>query len=210
VTQVFVVHPATPQPRLIRRASDCVRSGGLIVYPTDTTYAFGCRMGDKDASDRIRSIRQLPPEHHFTLICSGIAQAAQYARMDDMRFRTIKRAGSGHYVFILAATKEVPRRLQHPRRRTIGVRLTGHPVATALLEELAEPLLSSTLQLQGEDLALNEADEIRARLTGRVDLILDAGPCGLEPSTVVDLTGDVPAVLRQGKGPISRLGVLAD
>lgn len=207
MTHAFSVHPADPQARLIRRAADCVRSGGLIAYPTDTTYAFGCRIGDKDAADRIRALRQLPPEHHFTLVCSGIAQAAQYARMDDMRFRIIKRAGCGDYVFILPATREVPRRLQHARKKAIGVRLTDHPVAAALLQELSEPLLSSTLQLPGDAYALNEADEIRQRLAGRIDLILDAGPCGLEPSTVIDLTGETPAVLRTGKGPIGRLGL---
>jgi tRNA threonylcarbamoyl adenosine modification protein (Sua5/YciO/YrdC/YwlC family) len=210
VTQTFSVHPANPPARLIRRAADCVRSGGLIAYPTDTTYAFGCRIGDKEAADRIRALRQLPPEHHFTLVCSGIAQAAQYARMDDTRFRTIKRAGCGDYVFILPATREVPRRLQHPRKKAIGVRLTDHPVAVALLEELSEPLLSSTLRLPGEAYPLNDADDIRERLAGRIDLILDAGPCGLEQSTVIDLTTETPAVLRAGKGPIGRLGLGPD
>ena len=210
MTQAFSIHPANPQPRLVRRAADCVRSGGLIAYPTDTTYAFGCRIGDKDAADRIRALRQLPQEHHFALVCLGIAQAAQYARMDDVRFRTVKRAGSGDYVFILPATREVPRRLQHPRKKAIGVRITNHPVAKALLEELSEPLLSSTLQLPGDTYPLNDADEIRDRLEGRIDLVLDAGPCGLEPSTVVDLTADTPAVLRAGKGPVGRLGLWPD
>jgi tRNA threonylcarbamoyl adenosine modification protein (Sua5/YciO/YrdC/YwlC family) len=209
VTQAFAIHPANPQARLIRRAADCVRSGGVIAYPTDTTYALGCRIGDKDAADRMRSIRALAPEHHLTLVCSEIAQAALYARMDDVRFRMIKRAGSGDYVFILPATREVPRRLQHPRRKAIGVRLTMHPVAAALIAELAEPLLSTTLHLPGDDYPINDADDIRARMTGRVDLILDAGPCGMEPSTVVDLTGEEFMVVRSGKGPIDRLGMLA-
>ncbi|MPZ42223.1 MAG: threonylcarbamoyl-AMP synthase [Betaproteobacteria bacterium] len=205
----IAIHPADPQARLIRRAADCVRSGGVIAYPTDTTYALGCRIGDKDASDRMRAIRALAPEHHLTLVCSGIGQAALYARMDDMRFRTIKRAGSGEYVFILPATREVPRRLQHPQKKAIGVRLTVHPVAAALIAELAEPLLSTTLQLPGDDYPMNDADEIRARMAGRIDLILDAGPCGMEPSTVVDLTGVAPVVIRKGKGPIDRLGLPA-
>jgi tRNA threonylcarbamoyl adenosine modification protein (Sua5/YciO/YrdC/YwlC family) len=209
VTQTLCVHPVNPQLRLIRRAADCVRSGGLIAYPTDTTYAFGCRIGDKEAADRIRALRQLSPEHHFTLVCSGIGQAAQYARMDDVRFRTVRRARGGDYVFILPATREVPRRLQHPRKKTIGVRLTEHPVAAAVLQELAEPLVSSTLQLPGDEYALNDADEIEQRLAGRIDLVLDAGPGGLEPSTVVDLTTDVPVVLRAGKGPLERIGLHA-
>lgn len=208
MTQVFAIHPVNPQIRLIRRAADAIRSGAVVAYPTDTSYALGCRIGDKDAADRIRAIRALSPEHHLTLVCASIAQVAQYARMDDARFRTIKRAGSGDYVFILTASREVPRRLQHPRRRTIGVRLTTHPVALALLAELGEPLLSSTLKLPGDDYPLHDPDEIRSRLAGRIDLILDAGPCGMEPSTVVDLTGDMPVVVRKGKGPISRLGLV--
>jgi len=208
MTQVFSVHPVDPQVRLIRRAADFIRSGGVVAYPTDTSYALGCRIGDKEAADRIRSIRALPPEHLFTLVCSSIAQAAQYARMDDVRFRTIKRAGGGDYVYILPASREVPRRLQHPRRRTIGVRLITHPVALALLAELGEPLLSSTLQLPDDDYPLNDPDEIRSRLAGRIDVILDAGPCGMEPSTVVDMTGDMPVVLRKGKGSIGRLGLV--
>ena len=208
MTQIFSIHPVDPQARLIRRAADYIRSGAVIAYPTDTSYALGCRIGDKNASDRIRSIRALSPDRHFTLVCSGIAQAAQYARLDDARFRTIKRAHSGDYVFILTASREVPRRLQHPRRRTIGVRLIAHPVALALLAELAEPLLSSTLKLPGDDYPMNDPEEIRDRLAGRIDLVLDAGPCGMEPSTVVDLTGDVPVVLRKGKGAVSRLGLV--
>ncbi|HEX2212818.1 MAG TPA: L-threonylcarbamoyladenylate synthase [Mycobacterium sp.] len=207
MSQVFSIHPVNPQARLIRRAADCVRSGGVIAYPTDTTYALGCRIGDKEASDRMRAIRALSPDHHLTLVCSGIAQAAQYARMDDLRFRTVKRASSGDYVFILPATREVPRRLQHPRRKTIGIRLAGHPVAAALLVELAEPLLSTTLQFPGDPYPLNDAEEIRSRLGKRIDLILDAGSCGVEPSTVVDLTGALPVVLRKGKGPVGRLGL---
>jgi tRNA threonylcarbamoyl adenosine modification protein (Sua5/YciO/YrdC/YwlC family) len=211
MTQVFAVHPQSPQTRLVRRAADIVRAGGLIAYPTDTSYALGCRIGDRDAADRIRTVRELGPNHHFTLVCLAIAQAAQYARIDDTRFRIIKQAGAGDFVFILVATREVPRRLQHPRRRTIGIRWIGHPVAKALLEELGEPLLSSTLQLPGDLHPLNEGDEIHARLAGRIDCLLDAGPCGIEPSTVVDLTGPSPVVVREGRGRLERIGfVVAD
>ena len=211
MTQFFSVHPQTPQARLVRRAAEVVRAGGLIAYPTDTSYALGCRIGDRDAAERMRVLRELDPNHHFTLVCLTIAQAAQYARIDDTRFRIVKQAGAGDFVFILLATREVPRRLQHPRRRTIGIRLIGHPVAKALLEELGEPLLSSTLQLPEDLHPLNDGDEIVARLAGRIDLVLDAGPCGIEPSTVVDLTGQLPVVVREGKGRLESIGlVVAD
>ena len=208
MAQYLSVHTKNPQPRLIRRVADVVHSGGVIVYPTDSCYALGCRIGDKDAAARIRTIRALPEGHHLTLVCAGLAQVAQYARLDDARFRTIKRITPGSYVFILPATKEVPRRLQHPRRKTIGVRVPDHAVVMALLAELHEPLLSSTLLLEDEEYPLNDVDAIRARLDRRVDLVLDAGPCGLEPSTVVDLTGDVPVVIRKGKGPTAGFGWL--
>ena len=206
MAQYLTVHPKNPQPRLIRQAADVVHSGGVIVYPTDSCYALGCRIGDKDAAERIRTIRALPEGHHLTLVCAGLAQVAQYARLDDARFRTIKRITPGSYVFILPATREVPRRLQHPRRKTIGVRVPDHEVVMALLAELREPLLSSTLLLDGDEYPLNDAAAIRTRLDRRVDLVLDSGPCGLEPSTVVDLTGDMPAVVRKGKGPTAGYG----
>ena len=194
MAQYLVVHPDNPQLRLIRRAAAIVQSGGVIAYPTDSCYALGCRIGDKEAAQRMRTIRGLPEEHHLTLVCANLAQVAQYARVDDRHFRTMKHVTPGSYVFILAATKEVPRRVQHPRRKTIGVRLPDHEVVKALIDELREPLLSTTLLLEGDDFPLNDADEIRARLDRRIDLVLDAGPCGLEPSTVVDLTGDLPVV----------------
>ena len=206
MARYLTVHPKNPQPRLIRQAADVVHSGGVIVYPTDSCYALGCRIGDKDAAERIRTIRALPESHHLTLVCAGLAQVAQYARLDDARFGTIKRITPGSYVFILAATREVPRRLQHPRRKTIGVRVPDHEVVMALLAELREPLLSSTLLLDGDEYPLNDAEAIRTRLDRRVDLVLDSGPCGLEPSTVVDLTGDMPAVIRKGKGPTAGYG----
>ena len=206
MAQYLAVHPENPQIRLIRRAADIVRSGGVIAYPTDSCYALGCRIGDKEAAQRMRTIRGLPEGHHLTLVCGSLGQVAQYAHVDDRHFRTMKRVTPGSYVFILAATKEVPRRVQHPRRKTIGVRLPDHQVVKALLDELGEPLLSSTLLLEGDDYPLNDADEIRTRLDRRIELVLDAGPCGLEPSTVVDLTGDVPLVVRTGKGPTTGLG----
>ncbi len=208
MAQYLVVHPTDPQLRLIRRAAQIVRNGGVIAYPTDSCYALGCRIGDKAAADRIRAIRGLPDGRHLTLVCANIAQLAQYARVDDDRFRVIKRVTPGSYVFIMPATKEVPRRLQHPRRKTIGVRVPDHAVVKALLEELGEPLLSTTLLLTGDEYPLNDADEIRGRLDRKLDLVLDAGPCGLEPSTVVDLTGDSITLIRAGKGPIAGLGLV--
>ncbi len=206
MAQYLTVHPLDPQPRLIRRAAEIVRDGGVIAYATDSCYALGCRIGDKDASDRIRAIREVPETHHMTLVCANLGQVAQYARVDDLRFRLMKRVTPGSYVFILPATREVPRRLQHPKRKTIGIRVPNHPVVKALLEELCEPLLSSTLHLTGDDFPLNDADEIRRRLDKRLELVLDSGPCGVEPSTVVDLTGDEPMVTRRGKGATAGFG----
>ena len=206
MAQYLAVHPLNPQPRLIRRGAEIVRSGGVIAYATDSCYALGCRIGDKDAADRIRAIRDLPETHHLTLVCCNMAQVAQYARVDDMRFRIMKRVTPGSYVFILPATREVPRRLQHPKRKTIGIRIPDHAVVKALLGELGEPLLSSTLHLAGDDNPLNDADEIRERLDKQLDVVLDSGPCGIEPSTVVDLTGEEPTVVRKGKGPTAGFG----
>jgi len=206
VAQYLSIHPEDPQPRLIRRAAEIVRTGGVIAYATDSCYALGCRIGDKNAADRIRGIRELPDTHHLTLVCLTLGQVAQYARVDDMRFRIMKRVTPGSYVFLLPATKEVPRRLQHPKRKTIGIRLPDHPVVRGLLEELGEPLLSSTLHLPGDDFPLNDADEIRTRLDKRLELVLDSGPCGVVPSTVVDLTGDDAVVVRRGKGATAGFG----
>lgn len=200
MAQFFVIHPDNPQPRLVRQAVDIVRAGGVIVYPTDSCFALGCHVGDKSAMERIRLIRQVDSHHHFTLVCRDIAEAALYARINDRDFRAIKSAVHGSYTFILRATRDVPRRLQHPRRRTIGVRFPQHRVAHALLTELGEPLLSSTLLLPGDTTALSEAEEIRSRLERAVDLIIDAGSCDIVPSTVVDLTQELPVVMRIGKG----------
>ena len=185
---------------MIRQAVDIIRKGGVIVYPTDSCYALGCHVGDKAAMERIRAIRGVDARHHFGLLCRDLAEAATYARIDDRQFRLIKAAIPGSYTFILHATREVPRRLLHPRRKTIGVRIPGHRVVQALLAELGEPLLSSTLLLPGDTDPLSDAQEIRERLERRVDLILESGSCGVVPTTVVDLTADVPVVTRQGKG----------
>jgi len=205
MAQFFSVHPTTPQPRLITRAAEIARQGGVIVYPTDSCYALGCHIGDKEAMIRLRRIRGVDERHHFTLMCRDLAQVGTYAHIDNVRFRLLKKLTPGSYTFILQASREVPRRLMHPKRRTIGVRIPDHPVAQALLAELGEPLLSSTLILPGDEEPLNDADEIRARLQRQVDLVLDAGACGIEPSTVVDLTGAAPEILRVGRGAIDPL-----
>ncbi len=200
MAQFFSIYPDNPQPPLICQAVEIVRAGGVIVYPTDSCFALGCDAGNKAATERIRAIREVGKRHHFTLVCRNLAQAALYARIDDRRYRLIKSALHGSYTFILQATREVPRRLQHPRRKTIGVRFPAHRVAHALLIELGEPLLSSTLLLPGDDAPLSDAHEIRDRLEHRVDLVIDAGPCDVVPSTVVDMTHEVPLITRQGKG----------
>lgn len=206
MAQYFIIHPDNPQPRLIRQAADIVGGGGVIVCPTDSCYALGCHVGDKSAMERIRAIRGVDARHHFGLLCRDLAEAATYARIDDRQFRLIKAATPGSYAFILQATREVPRRLLHPRRKTIGVRIPAHRVAQALLAELGEPLLTSTLILPGAGLPLDDAHEIRSRLEHRIDLVIDSGSCGIVPTTVVDLTGDVPVVTRQGKGDAEALG----
>ena len=194
--------------RLIRQAVAIIRDGGVVVMPTDSCYALGCRVGDKAAMERIRAIRGVDARHHFGLLCRDLAEAATYARIDNRQFRLIKAATPGSYTFILHATREVPRRLLHPRRKTIGVRIPAHRVVQALLVELGEPLLSSTLMLPGDPEPLNDAAEIRARLERRVDLILDGGSCGVVPTTVVDLTEPVPVITRQGKGEAGVFGEL--
>ena len=184
-----------------------MRAGGVIVYPTDSCYALGCHIGDKAAMERIRAIRQVNQRHHLTLVCRNLAEIAQYAKVDNSQFRLLKAATPGSYTFILQATREVPKRLLHPSRRTIGLRVPDHEVAQALLAELGEPLLSSTLLLPADDAPLNEAEEIRERLEHDVELVLDAGSCGIVPTTVIDLTGDAPVITRVGKGSTSAFGV---
>ncbi|HYH41585.1 MAG TPA: L-threonylcarbamoyladenylate synthase [Burkholderiales bacterium] len=208
MAQLFTIHPENPQVRLIRQAAECVRAGGVIVYPTDSCYALGCQIGDKAAMERIRAIRQVDEHHNLTLVCRDLAEIAQYARVDNSQFRMLKATTPGSYTFILQATREVPKRLMHPRRRTIGLRVPDHRIAHALLAELGEPLLSSTLILPGDDLPLNDAEEIRERLEQAVDLVIDGGPCGIEPTTVVDLTGDAPVITRMGRGAAAAFGIL--
>lgn len=207
MTQFFSIHPANPQPRLIRQAAELVRSGKVIAYPTDSCYALGCRLDDREAIERMRAIRALDAKHHLTLVCRDLSEVARYARVDNRQFRLLKSATPGSYTFILEATREVPKRLQHPRRNTIGLRVPDHPVAQALLGELDEAILSTSLVLPGDELPLNDAEEIRERLEGQVDLIIDSGACGFETTTVVDLTGAGPQVLRAGKGQLGVFGL---
>jgi tRNA threonylcarbamoyl adenosine modification protein (Sua5/YciO/YrdC/YwlC family) len=206
LSQFFSIHPDNPQQRLIRQAVEIIRAGGVIVAPTDSCYALACHAGDKAAMERIRTIRGVDARHHFGLLCRDLAEAATYARIDNSQFRLIKAATPGSYTFILHATREVPRRLMHPRRKTIGVRIPANRVAQALLAELGEPLVSSTLILPGHAEPLNDAREIRDRLEHHVDLILDCGSCGVVPTTVVDMTEAMPVVTRQGRGDAKLLG----
>lgn len=200
MSQFFQIHPDNPQPRLIRQAVEMLRQGAVIVYPTDSAYALGCHLGDKKALDRIREIRRVDDKHNFTLVCRDLSQAATYAKMDNTAYRLINAHTPGPYTFILPATREVPRRLLHPKRRTIGIRIPDNRIVRALLEELGEPIMSSTLILPGEEMPLTDPYEIREILEHQVDLVIDGGYCDLEPTTVVDLTGDLPQVVRRGKG----------
>ncbi len=202
MAQYFEIHPQNPQPRFTRRAVELVRAGAVIAYPTDSCYALGCHIGDKDALERVRRIRQADKHHHFTLVCCDLAEIAKYARVETWQFRLLKACTPGPYTFLLAATRETPRRLQHPKRRTIGIRIPDHPVPLALLRELGEPLMSSTLILPGDELPLTDGVEIRERLDHEVDAILDAGHCGIEPTTVVDLAVSPPVIVRKGRGSL--------
>lgn len=203
MTRLVAIHPDNPQPRLLVQAAEFVREGALVALPTDSCYALGCRLGDKEALDRIRSIRQMDERHHLTLMVRDLSQIATYARVDNTQYRLLKAATPGSYVFILEGSKELPRRVLHPKRKTIGLRIPDHPVALALLEELGEPLLTCTLQLPGDEAPLTEGWEIQDRLDGQVDWILDAGYCGIEPTTVIDLTGSAPQLVRAGRGPLN-------
>lgn len=200
MTQRFQVHPQNPQVRLIRQAAQVLRDGGLVVYPTDSCYAFGCLLGNRGGVERIERIRATGRDHNFTLVCRDLSEIATYAKVENWAYRLLKSLTPGPYTFILRATREVPRRFQNPKRQTIGIRVPDHPVPAALLGELNEPLVSSTLLLPDFEQPLSDPDEIEAAVRGRVDLIIDAGSCGVEPTTVLDLTGDVPELLRQGKG----------
>ena len=206
MSQYFSIHPENPQQRLVRQAAEIVRGGGVIAYPTDSCYALGCHLGDKVAQERIREIRGVDEHHHFTLVCRNLAEIATFAKVDNSQFRLLKANTPGSYTFILQASREVPRRLQHPKRSTIGLRVPDHVVTLALLEELNEPLLSMTLMLPGWD-APREAWEIREELEHQVDLVIDAGACAHEMTTVIDLTGDTPELVRRGRGDPAPFGL---
>ncbi len=206
MSQFFTLHPTHPETRLIKRAVDIVRAGGVIAYPTDSCYALGCHIGDKTAMERIRRIRDVDERHHFTLVCRDLSEIGTFAKVNNAQYRLLKAHTPGSYTFILQATRELPRRLAHPKRATIGVRVPEHTATRALLTELNEPLLSSTLMLPGDDDPLNDAEEIRKRLNHQLDLILDGGACGIEPTTVIDLSEEQPILVRRGKGEVASFG----
>jgi tRNA threonylcarbamoyl adenosine modification protein (Sua5/YciO/YrdC/YwlC family) len=200
MAQRLKLHLATPQLRFLRATARCLAEGGVVVYPTDSCYALGCALGAKGAMERIQKLRQTGKDHFFTVVCRDLAEIARFARIDNSQYRLLRSFTPGPYVFVLRATREVPRRLLHPRRKTVGIRVPDHPVVQGLLKEYPEPLLSTTLQLPGDDVPMTDAAEIEARIGHAVDAILDGGNCGLEPSTIVDLSGDAPRLLRAGKG----------
>ncbi len=203
MSRFLQIHPANPQPRLITQAVEQLRNGDVLVYPTDSSYALGCQLGDKTAAERIRHIRQTDRHHNFTLVCRDLSEIATYAKVDNQRYRLLKAATPGPFTFILQATHEVPRRLQHPRRKTIGIRVPDNRIALALLAELGEPIMSCTLILPGDEWPLPDPEEIEERLHHQVDLIIDAGPGQREPTTVIDLTDNTPRLIRQGLGDAS-------
>jgi tRNA threonylcarbamoyl adenosine modification protein (Sua5/YciO/YrdC/YwlC family) len=200
MSQFFHIHPDNPQKRLIVQACDIIRKGGLVVYPTDSGYALGCHIGDKGAMDKIRRIRQLDDEHNFTLVCRDLSEISTYAKMNNSVYRAIKANTPGAYTFVLPATKEVPRRLQHPKRKTIGLRIPNNLIALALLEELDEPLMSSTMIFPGEDMPMTDPEDMVDRIGKQVDLIIDGGFGGAEPTTVIEFIDDMPEVIRVGLG----------
>ena len=207
MAQFFQIHPVNPQPRLIRLAAEILRGGGVIAYPTDSSYALGCHLGDAGAEKRIRQIRGVGDAHHLTLVLRDLSEIGHFVRLDNFQFRIVRQGTPGPYTFVLPATREVPRRLQHPKRSTVGVRVPDHAVVQALLADLGEPILSSTLILPGATEPLNDAEAIREALGRALDLIIDAGACRAEPTTVVDLAIVPPAIVRQGAGELSRLGL---
>lgn len=209
MARYFTVHPTDPQPRLIRQAADVLRDGGVIAYPTDSSYALGCQIGNAEAARRIRQLRGVGDKHFLTLVLRDLADIGHFARVDNAAFRVIRRVTPGAYTFLLPATKEVPRRLQHPKRSTVGVRVPNHPVVQALLAELGEPILSSTLILPDETEPLHEVDAVRDALGDALDLVIDAGACPAEPTTVVDLAAAPPAIVRRGGGDPELLGIEA-
>ncbi|MBD3609063.1 MAG: threonylcarbamoyl-AMP synthase [Gammaproteobacteria bacterium] len=208
MSQFFQIHPENPQSRLITQAIDIVRQGGVIVYPTDSGYALGCLLGDKSAMERIRQIRKLGDKHHFTLMCSDLSQVANYAKVNNTNYRLVKSLTPGAYTFILPATKEVPRRLQHPKRKTIGLRIPDNVIAQDLISGLGEPLMSVSLILPGDEFPMAEPYEIRDVLEHAVDLVIDGGYCGIEATSVLDLEDDIPVIMRRGAGDVSALDML--
>jgi tRNA threonylcarbamoyl adenosine modification protein (Sua5/YciO/YrdC/YwlC family) len=207
MAQLFEVHPEHPQPRLLKQAAALLAKGGVVAVPTDSSYALVCQLDDKSAVDSLRRIRGVDERHHLTLLCRDLSELANYARVDNQQYRLLKLATPGPFTFILDATKEVPRRVSHPSRRTIGLRVPDHRTLQALLEEMGQPLLATTLIMPGEDTPLNDASEIRERLQKLIAGVVDAGACAMAPTTVVDLTGDEPVVLRLGQGDVSTLGL---
>ena len=203
MTQFFQIHAENPQPRLANQAVSIIQQGGVIVYPTDSGYALGCQIGNKRALDKIKALRRLDPNHHMTLICRDLSELANYARVDNVAYRFIKNHTPGSYTFILRATSEVPKRLQHPKKKTIGLRVPDNKIALAILESLGEPMMSTTLIMPGETEIMTDPYDIRIELEGRVDLIVDGGYCGNEATSMVDLTDGVPVVIRVGQGDVS-------
>ena len=203
MAQFFSIHPDNPQRRLIHQAVEIISRGGVVAYPTDSSYALGCHIGDKEAMERIRRIRQVDEDHNFTLVCRDLSELSVYAKVDNHMYRALKRFTPGPYTFILPATRETPRRLQHPKRRSIGLRVPDFAIVGSLLEVLGEPVLSATLILPGSQLPLNDAQDIREALEKEVDLVIDGGACDLQPTTVVSFLGDTPEILREGKGDVS-------
>ena len=203
MSQFFAIHPETPQARLIQQAVSLIQGGGVIVYPTDSAYALGCQLGDKKAMERIRRIRSLQENHNFTLVCRDLSELGTYAHVDNTTYRLLRHATPGPYTFVLEATREVPRRLIQPKRKTIGLRVPDHPIPQALLHALNEPLMSATLIMPGDDYPMTDPCDIRHYLEHEVDLVIDGGFCGLEATSVVDLTGPTPVVLRAGVGDVS-------
>jgi tRNA threonylcarbamoyl adenosine modification protein (Sua5/YciO/YrdC/YwlC family) len=204
---IFQIHPVDPQPRLIRQAAGILREGGVIAYPTDSSYAVGCHLGDADAARRIRQIRGVRDSHPLTLVLRDLSEIGHFARLDNWQFRIVRKGTPGCFTFVLPATREVPRRLQHPKRSTVGVRVPAHRVVQALLAELGEPILSSTLILPGAEDPLNDANEIGEAIGHALDVVIDAGPCPAEPTTVVDLATTPPVIVRRGGGDPARLGL---
>jgi tRNA threonylcarbamoyl adenosine modification protein (Sua5/YciO/YrdC/YwlC family) len=205
MARIVELHPQDPQPRRVAEIVALIRQGGLIAYPTDSSYAFGCHIGDKSAMDRIHRIRRTDKKHNFTLVCSDLSEISLYARVDNWAYRLLKSMTPGPYTFILEATREVPKRLQNPKRRTIGLRVPDHAVVHSILEALGEPIMSSTLTLPGDDMPLTDIHEIEGRIGDKIEMIIDAGPTGIEPTSVIDLSGGSPEVLRVGRGDVSTL-----